>query len=327
MQSHRYEFSAKDLAARVALPVLPLAVFAVLMHGGAALGLLPEPRPTLDTDRTIVLHQAEASRQRHSAELVCIGDSSCLMDVSARELENTLHIGALNLGTLSYLDLRSFANILQHYVAANPHRLRTVVALLHPESLRRAAPIQSHVERLNDFYERRDPCEGDGAELMCLLGIETFRGRIFARTPVCLSGSLGDAYGFTTDLWNWMSLENGSLVAPGRFIARAGQGNAEYQLSKSLDSASRDFKATVPPNARVIIGITPSPRSFVRADHAQRCQAMLAQWAEWMGADATLTNLPSTLPDDMFASTTHLNETGARMFTEVLARELRNQLR
>ena len=82
MRSHNCNFQWRDLV-RLALPSLvPLAVFAALMHGAAALGLLPAPRPALDTDRTILIHQVEASRARQEAEVVLIGDSSCLMDVS-----------------------------------------------------------------------------------------------------------------------------------------------------------------------------------------------------------------------------------------------------
>jgi len=33
-------------------------LFAVVMQAGARLGVLPAPRPALDVDRTILIHQA-----------------------------------------------------------------------------------------------------------------------------------------------------------------------------------------------------------------------------------------------------------------------------
>jgi hypothetical protein len=42
------------------------------------------------------------------------------MDVNARQLSNELGLPALNLGTLSFLDLAQYAALVRHYVAANP---------------------------------------------------------------------------------------------------------------------------------------------------------------------------------------------------------------
>ena len=113
MKSHTCEFEPKDLLRRLAMPLLPMAVFAALMHAGALVRLLPAPRPTLDIDRTLLVHQAEASRARHDADVLLLGDSSCLMDVDAKQLGNQLGRPALNLGTLSYLDLNAAAALLR----------------------------------------------------------------------------------------------------------------------------------------------------------------------------------------------------------------------
>ena len=102
---------------------------------GGSLASPAGPRPILDIDRTILIHQAEASRLRHGADVVFLGDSSCLMDFSAKDLEGWLPPDhrVLNLATLSYVDLPACAGLLRNYVAANPDRLRVVVLLLHPE--------------------------------------------------------------------------------------------------------------------------------------------------------------------------------------------------
>src|SRR5215510_14013984 len=106
MHSHEYDFSLTDLCKLIGGPLVPVAAFAMTMHLGAAVKLFPPPRPTLDIDRTILLHQAEASRTRQDADVLLLGDSSCLMNVSTRQLAEGLpgQHRVLNLGTLSYLD-------------------------------------------------------------------------------------------------------------------------------------------------------------------------------------------------------------------------------
>src|SRR6478735_375432 len=77
MKSHTCEFTPRDLLRLVGWPLVPLALCAVVFHLGARSNLLPAPRPALDTERTILIHQADAARQPREAELLLLGDSSC----------------------------------------------------------------------------------------------------------------------------------------------------------------------------------------------------------------------------------------------------------
>src|SRR5258708_25040832 len=183
MKSHEYYFALADVPELFGWPLAPVALFAAAMHLGAILNVLPSPRPTLDIDRTILLHQAEASHSRHEAELLLIGDSSCLMDVSAKQLGVSL-LGkhqVLNLGTLSYLDLPAYARLLQAYVAANPGRLQTVVLLMHPEALRRTAATEYHVALLHRFYASADLRDPATPILGSCLGGDIFKARLLSR--------------------------------------------------------------------------------------------------------------------------------------------------
>ena len=329
MKSHDYEFSLMDLAKIVGGPSLTVVFFALGMHLGAIFNVLPPPRPALDMDRTILLHQAEASRSKQSANLILIGDSSCLMDVSAERLTRLVGHRTLNLGTLSYLDLPSFALMLSHFFSANPSQARTVVFLLHPEFLRRHEPVEHHVETLRKFYAGRDHCDSTGIHerLSCVLGLEIFKGRILSRVlPVPLPKEFARKYGFTTDLWRYLSRHHGSAIDPGKFAAQTGQGNAEFRVSKRLESDSRQFKALLPAGVRLVVGLTPVPSSFVAPNYAKTYQQMLQEWSRWIQADRVLTNLPATLPDHLFASTTHLTEAGTQRYTDILARSLEPSL-
>jgi len=327
MTSHTYDFNRKDLLPLLGWPLIPVACFAAAMHLGAAFHLLPKPRPTLDIDRTILLQKVEASRTRQDAQILLLGDSSCLMDAAARPLSQQLGRRALNLGTLSYLDLNAYASLLREYTAANPGRLRAVVLLLHPEALRRVAPEAYHLKLLQALLNGQDHVQltNTRERLSHLLGLEIFRGRMLGRIlPVSLPGAYGRYYGFSVDLENYLTEHDGTAVDPD---PQPFKGNAEYRMAKQLESGSQAFRAAVPQGVKLLVGITPAPEGFVLPGHRETCERMLAQWSQWLQADAALQELPPTLPDRHFAKTTHLNEPGARLYTEILARSLEPHLR
>jgi hypothetical protein len=318
MKSHACEFDAKELLRLVLPPLLPVAVFAAAMHLGARAGLLPAPRPALDVDRTILVHQAEASRKKQDAEVLLIGDSSCLMDVTTPMLAERLRRPALNLGTLSYLGLEDYARLLREFAAANPGRPKAVVLLMHPEALRRVGPEPHQTRILRRFLAGEDDHFTPGAwgRASGALGLEVFRGRVWARLPAPLGTNYGPAYGFTRDLDRFLGKNGGSLFDPGRASFR---GSAEYRLSPTLEPASRAFRAAVPPGVKLFVGITPAPERFAGPAHIRRHELMLRQWGLWLGADDLLIELPATMPEEHFASVAHLNAAGARAYTAKLA--------
>jgi len=323
MHSHTYDFTRADVGRLLGGLVLPLIGFAVIMRLGATTGTLPAPQPNFDVDQTILIHQAQASQSPSGADLLLLGDSSCLMNVSGKYLEDLAGTGhrVLNLGSLSYLGLNGFATLLARYADANPGRLRTVVVLAHPEMLRGIAPVPQYLLLLSDYYAGAD--SGDAStvqgQMSGFLGLDIFRDRLWSRVPQPLPKAYGQYYGFNADLDAFMSQHRGSVVDPYRYARQPGQGNAEYRLASSWQGGCQALKAAVPPTAKLVIGITPVPDSFAPPKYAARWQAMLEQWGQWIQADARLADLPPTLPEADFASTTHLNETGARRYTQILA--------
>jgi hypothetical protein len=288
--------------------------------------LLPSPRPTLDTDRTIVIHQAEASRAPRETEILLLGDSSCLMDVSAKLFSEELGRPALNLGTLSYLDPTAFAMLLRQHSATNPGRLRSIVLLMHPEALRRAAAEPYQMAVLLDFLNGRDHFRtGDFAgQISFAFGVDTFKGRVLARLlPVPLSGSYGRYYGFNKNLEDFMTANLGSAVDPAVVPLT---GSAEYWLSPGLEEAAHQFKSAVPAGVSLFVALTPVPEKFAGGNFQQRQSGLLRQWSEWLRADGVLTDLTATLPDDQFACTTHLKPEAVTSYTRALAASLRSRL-
>lgn len=336
MTSHRYQFSGRDISRVLTIPLAVVLMFALIMHAGVWFNWWPAPHPTLDVDRTILLHQAHAASSTQSADLLLIGDSSCLMDVSARRLEELLgrQAGVLNLGTLSYLDLQDYSQLLRRHVETNPGRLKTVVLLMHPEALRRSQPNPLHVELLRDALAGRDSCRTDTLRnrMACLAGLEIFRGRMFSRViPSPLPGKFGARYGFASELWDYLSAHNGSAIDPASLTPAGRRIDTDYRLSERLRESSRAFRAAVPQGVHLVVGITPCAESFVAAGHRQTVSRMLTDWSGWLQADARLDAFPAVLPDDQFArpagtdsNPVHLNERGNEAYTRRFA-EILNQ--
>ncbi len=322
MKSHTCEFAVRDLMRLVAAPLVVVILFAAAMHLGARFSLLPAPRPALDTERTILIHQAEASRQQHDTKILLLGDSSCLMNVSARLLSERINRPAFCLATFSFLDLSAHASFLREFTKANPGQLDAVVLLMHPESLRRLNSEPYYLSVLTNFWNGRDHCQNDttSGRLTSLLGVDAFQGRLLSRAlPIPLRGAYARRYGFTRNLEEHLAREQGSAIDPDEVPI---VGNSEFRLASAIERASKSFRSSVPSGVKLVVGITPIPESLARPDYAQLRNEMLQQWATWLGADVALTNLPAVLPDDAFARSTHLKEGMIPHYTDQIAAEL-----
>lgn len=321
MQSHKYSFTARDLLNLTIYPVLVCIGFTMVMLFGART-VFPSPKPIFDTDRTILIHQAEASRTAQDAEIILLGDSSCLMDVNARELGRLTGKRVLNLGTLSHVTLRTHAYLLNQAVRSNAQP-KTVILLMHPESLRLAHREPYFDETIRAYFNGRDSRDGNLTFLRAA-GADTFRSRLLTRAlPIPLSGEFAEQYGFNQNLWNHLTENNGSALDPHTYPKATPSGNPEYRLAVQLESHSRDFGAQMPAKSRLIVGITPSPSDYVLRNHTETCRAMLATWSQWLATDAALTNLLFVLPPTHFATTTHLSSSGVSVYTQLLADSLR----
>jgi hypothetical protein len=322
MTSHEYQFSWRDLAKPCLAPLLPVALFPLLMQALLGWHALPEPKQSFDLDRTIIAHQAEASRKEQTAEAVLMGDSSCLMGIDPLLVGDRLGVEVLNLGMLSYLSLNEHAQLLERYLMTNRGRLKTVMVFLHPVALRRSAPERYQVSILQRAleggeYRYRMPSFDPFADPFSL---DLFRSCVWIRLlPSPLPGSFGAQYGFTRDLDRYLSLHRGGLIDP---TSSPFQGDREYVLAPSLEKASLRFRKAVPAGVTLVIGVTPVPEGFASGGYSKVYQDLVEGWAHWINADVALRTLPPTLPNRQFASVTHLNAAGRAQFSELVAGEL-----
>lgn len=336
MKSHRCEFKPSEVLRTIGWPLLFVAGFALAMHAGTRAGLWPSPRPTLDPERTILLHQADACRKMEPVQpaarppVLLLGDSSCLMDVSARRLGEALRQPVLNLGTFSSLDLTAHALLLQEYVRHHSNAPSAVVLLMHPEALRRLDAEPYYVAALTNYLAGRDHrLDETWAERVDgWLGVESFRGRLLARLlPAPLPGAYGPRYGFSRDLEAFLDTERGSAVDPGEPVLKPLAGSKEYRLASGLERASARFRSAVPDGTPLWVGITPVAESLANRGFPAQRDEMLRQWGAWLRADALLLELPARWPDNRFARSTHLREETIHEYTDLVARALRDKPR
>ncbi len=329
MTSHEYRFKPAEVGRLLGASLAPMLIISGLLRLGALSGILPSPWPAFDVDHTVLLHQARASRLPNSADIVALGDSSCLMNFAPQQFDAACggpH-SSINLGTFMYLGFDGYTALLKQYAEAHPRALRAVLLLLHPDMLRGTAAVPHYLDVLSDFYSGADHTDlGEFQGQLCgVFGLTVLQDRLLSRLPTALPQGFGHYYGFNLDLYQFMDRERGWALDPHQYRPVPGV-NTEYRLSRRLEDAGRSLRPAVPAGARLVLGITPLPGSAAPAHYATRYQALLAEWGEWMTADVLLTNLPPILPDYWFASSTHLNEVGARQYTKLVAEELRAHL-
>ena len=325
MQSHRAEFRHSDILKNILGSLIPVALFVLALHAGVWGSFWPVPRPTLDTERTVLLHQADACRATNQVELLLLGDSSCLMDISARRLEEKLGRRTLSLATFSFLDPAGQALLLQEYARRHPVAPRWVILLMHPQALRRLGSDAYYVTALTNYWSARDQSDLESlpGQVSFGLGIDIFNARFRSRLPIPLPGAYGRRYGFTADLERYMASQGGSAVDPDQERL---SGNPEFRLAATLAKASRAFRAAMPPGTKLIAGITPIPAQLAGPRYPAQQQALLRSWGEMLQADLLLTNLAPTRPDGAFARTTHLREPEVPAYTDQLVTNLQTIL-
>lgn len=326
MRSHTYAFTARELAGATLPPLAGFALLAVVLHGLAVARLLPDALPLRDMDHAVLWHQIDSRHQ--PAQVVLVGDSSCLMGVSARQLSDALQVPVRNLGAMSTLGLDAFAELAGDAAAAAGPAPPELVLLVHPEFLRRPRPDSRMAALFGSLREQGVASSSGGnawQNFVRLAGLDLFRDHLESYLrPQPLPGAFRTRYGFTRELLSAMDADGGGAVDPGRFQPTPSSVLPPLAISPRLEEPAAAFATRLPAGTRLRVGIMPIPFSLAGPDHASRQVQALQNLCHWLGPKATpLSTLPDVLPDDLFATATHLNEAGREIYTRRLAEALR----
>lgn len=325
MESHSYQFQRNDLVGHAAVPVVAAGLIGLCVQLLAFFTIFPKPRPTLDVDRTVIVHQVDASQTAPPSDVILLGDSSCMMNIDAPALGEQLGLTPLNLGTLSFLDLATFGKLLEQYLTHHPsHTPQKIVLITHPDFIRKSSASDAHIAAFEHYVAGIDHYYGIGgvSDPRRWLGTHIIEGRFVSRLPIPLPGSFRDDYGFTTQLLAHMDQRLGSVYDPRELKAEDLRGSADYRVAKYHRRQAADFMAQLPEQTQLYVGITPVPESFPRGSFQESYDRLLADWAAIFPGSTALDDLPPTLEDSSFATKTHLKRTAVPAFTTILGQSI-----
>lgn len=323
MKSHEFQFQAKEAAAEILRPLLVVLAIATWVRGSDVLGLLPSPRALSTLEETILTRQWERSQK--PSEMVLVGDSSALMDVSGSELSRELGVETLQLGTFSLLQPADFAVLASNSL----HRSTqpgTVLLLVHPEFLARPAGDPAMVSKFRCIREGTttvDPEADWGERAEHGLGLTHVRNRLESRGHAFpMKGAYGIRYGFSDQVVSALD-RDGGLVDPNRYRPKP-RSRVSMNVSPRLEVPFRAWRKALPESTRILVGITPVPESEAGPELGTLRDQALQTLVEWIGGNTQgLSSLPTHLPDPNFSSSTHLTENARDPFTRQLAQAIR----
>ena len=325
MKSHLYLCTPRQLA-KIILPTLGIVVItAALLNWAQHSRILPPAPATEDPDSTVLLHQARALRVPDPASLLLIGDSTCLVGVDAPDLSRRLpgNPKVLSLALFIWIDLKIYGEEVERFAAAHPGQVQDVVLLVTPPKLSGQTGDNTATRMWQQAVSAKydyPPTADAGRDL---LGGQIFRHHILAHVlDSPLHGTGAEFFGFSSEIDKYLTEHHGSLISFGTVATPRGAARPDWKLAPELEPESRAFRAKLPPNVKLFIGLTPGPEGTCPPNNSTSRATMLEGWNKWVQADALLTNLPSSLPDVFFSGGGHLNALGQKRFTAALASSL-----
>lgn len=336
MKSHSSEPEALRVASDIG--ALVAAALLLILALTAVSSQLQSEVPGRYVDDIVLQEKWRAAHHGwRDVKTLFVGDSSCLMGFSAREIRKELGEPVYNLGTLSTLGLDYFGQMTAAFLTNEGRRVERVVLLLSPEMIAslsrppipaakrpmdpRMAALAAEGERQRAIFERDLHASLRGA-----LGLSAIRTNLVPRVfEEPYDSKFGLQYGFPEGLRRHLRSNCGSAVDPSNPTGYqpAAPRTDSYQISEEIRKHCDAFRRRLPQNVRFFVGITPVHRAGDVQAYEKTHAKMLADLARYLRADAALTNLPPTLPARCFSTETHLNETGSRLFTAVLAASLK----
>lgn len=271
-----------------------------------------------DPDELAVSTQLERSLHVQDADILVIGDSSSGANVDARELGRLL--GGKRVECLSvqgWVGPAGYAHMISTY-SAKTRPPPVVLLLLHGN------PLQMTAQEFESFGTEQRATKGVPRSLRrpgAGARIKLFEDFINPLADLPLPGLLGAQYGWPSDFSEAIRRERGCLPDPNQLDAH-GPPTYQFQISPAVEERLETLRSALvaAKPSSVFFGVSPIPASRVgdRTIESRTRVMNVIRDALRLDGNAVL-NTPAHLPDDQFASVTHLNSDGRVEYTRTLA--------
>lgn len=277
-------------------------------------------------DDAVLDVQWKRARRPIHADLVILGDSSALMDVNARQLDDHLDgVSVESLALFGSAGPRAYAKIAETALQRGA-QMGTVVILLaphtlmHEESYFAKRGIETRILNVESTVQRSP---GMGARNKVY---HDLIGQVI-QWPV--PGWYGVRYGTREDIENLIVHDQGTLFDPHPPItSRGALAAVDYEFTISDAVARRlpplrelvaDLDAREIP---VFVGVTPIPLAYAGEHTAASRRRLIDQLAAALDVEKSdFLALPMTFPNDRFANV-HLTDQGRQEYTQLVAAQL-----
>ncbi len=267
-------------------------------------------------ERVIVAEQIERARTMGPADILILGDSSALMGVDAGRLGQLLGRRVESLATLAWVGPAGYARLLSEYSSRTP--VPVLVFLFNPVAL-----LITDAAFQKFGYEREvlGTPQRLGASFLEAARYSLYVHVIMRLVVLPLPGLYGREYGWPPRLGARLREHHGSLVDPNIFKDEPAA--AAFVIGQPFARRLPLLRdAIVAARARnVYLALTPIPSTGVSPDVDASRLAASTSIATQLGLSAkdALLPLPTSLPSEMFAVSTHLAAAGQIRYTETLA--------
>lgn len=288
----------------------------------------------LSIDHFIVLEQINRASSVPAPKIAFLGDSSCLMGVYPRAIEQALNLRPVeSFCSIGYLGPAGYAMMLDGMIqrGAAP---QSVVVMLHPVTFERQPSWDSwtaFARQANQPQPARSSFPRGALDYLKFGLIDRF-----VYTP--LPGLYGLYYGGEFALRNVIARTGGSAIDPAtglhagsaealRAQPRPFSGKAaEFTDSQAFRDALAVLRASLrklPRQTQVYVFISPLPDYEISTEAAIARRAREEELADLLGIPADhILKTPATMYAEYFSGRTHLNRWGQRVFTDELVKAL-----
>jgi len=292
------------------------AICVIVLTEAAFLGLsepltgLPVLQPTAD-DATLVAKRRLLSRV--DAEIVLVGDSSCMMGLDPAILTANGLPATVNLGALLSFTAAGFADLGEEALVNLPHARVLVLAIL-PRSLEVTEQRAREFDLLGRYltaYQRRSASYPVRADDVWSWFVRKHR---LNRFPPEFGGSF-DTFA------ERVRASSGHLSEAGRYAgARDDEVQREFRPSElarqALSRLARTAKARGVP---FVVWWSPSPRDAVTPAYLEAAHGFVTKMASALEGPLIVSPPPGAWPPDRFGSITHVTQAGAERNSSDLA--------